>query len=250
MSKKLITADVKTSTAKSPTAAPDTKEAAPACVQRGARPDIEHSVVIRSPLGKLGARMKGLKPQKNKPFKIRLIVEFFFNTNGGGIAAGVGLLDPTVSSEFVDCEAIFDEFRCTGGKFVFAPSLEQDNSAGSLQNLGVICYDSSDGGAIGSVPEGAQELQHLLWAKATQPAGKISLTPSSTHTFTWRVPTENQTLGSAAVTLPAGRNDWQPTTGGASIRPYGYMKVYATGGSSYTALSGVLYYDCEFRCRS
>lgn len=184
-----------------------------------------------------------------KAYKITLVEEYFFASNGSGISASALTIDPSTLSEFSALLTLFDEFKVTGGKYEYTVN-DWHIPSTTINACGSLSYDPSDGTAPTSMVQNAQKQQHTLVPYGTASAGLTSLTvtPKGMNSFEWHVP--HGVLIAAGATASEGTSNWQPTSTVNGYIPYGWIKYYVSGKhNSVNQISGIVYHHCAFRSR-
>lgn len=195
----------------------------------------------------------------DRPIRMRLSATFVITTtvtsgvtNTVTLSGGSNLLEPVRCNEWTTMAALFEEYKCLGGEFVF----NYKNSISSIITAGigansvpVIAYDADNSTAASSSVELTQAAQHkTLEVLVVDATNNYGFGPASAahHRFRWHVP-KGTSFSSPSVSVPG--TEWIPV---AAVQSHGVGKFYHVG-NVVTAIdtgAGFVYFDLEFRCRA
>jgi len=188
----------------------------------------------------------------DKPIKIRLSCGFVITTtvtsgvtNTVNIAgSGTAQLDPSQCSEWTTCAALFDAYRCHGGRAVFNYNNPIGSGAITSDSLPVIGYEIDNVAATSSLAL-TQKSQHKILDASLTSGGGVSTVPASCvrHDFKWHL-LPGIVLGSG----DPGSGEWIATAGPSRV---GFLQFYHLG-TVITATNqgaGIIYFDLQFRAR-
>jgi len=183
-----------------------------------------------------------------KVLTVTLPLVFVINSDVGGNTANATAVNPSSLTEFTELADVFDEFRVVGGELEFTLPL-LFNGAASLQPYISIGYDPSD-----VTTPTSNLLMAQLQNNARYAANYTSVTSvvpiivnNKMHKFPWKTP---KGVFEANTANGAIGDMWQAVDAATKFS-YGSIKQFAVGSqaSVTTAVSGILYYHTEFRCR-
>lgn len=165
----------------------------------------------------------------------------------------VAPIDPSLSSEWTNFQALFDECKITGGSMHYHLS----TAGGAPTDIDfAIAYDPTNGGVytgiVGVLVADQFQLKRVNNAQTTTVVGPQTFTESGFWTFKFKCPNAPQKIASnAAVDQEVCTGLWADTTNSVSPK-YGYVKPYiaAAGTSIVTSLSCYFVVDIMFRSRS
>lgn len=200
----------------------------------------------------------------NKPINIRLTANVIITTtvttgvtNTIAVGGGSSALQASTCGEFSTMAALFDEFKCTHGmvSYIYNNSiivLKTANAAINQNSIPIMAYDPADNTALANHMAATQTAQHetiqpIVSSGASAQEMALPASGVGPHKFHWKVPR-------GVMVEPSDGNsvgqEWQPTSG--TPQNYGYLKFYHVG-TEVTATdigAGVVYFYCQFRCRS
>ncbi len=162
----------------------------------------------------------------NRVYRRRLINTFGIVSNALGVIAPTYATDPSGSSDWASCSALYDEFRVVGMKITIVSRTQ--NSLTNLSNAIIVCFDNDDASVLASY-QAANEYQN-----------------SSIHPAMWN----DLAVIKRTFSRPSSGNEtaleWRDI-GNPSSSP-GAIKLYADGLSTSAAyFFAVVEYAVEFR---
>jgi hypothetical protein len=189
-----------------------------------------------------------------KEVKITLWYELQAKTSAATPFTQTYAITPSLSSEYSDVANLYDEIIVDDGRMQFLVRNDSDvpySSDTGIQAF-VIAYDPLDSTALGSVLNGLQHSQHILFAPPVSgPNGfqgaPLPHTKSGLYDFKWRVPKGTATRAAVATSLGHQWSDTADTT-----QNYGFFKMYfpSLGASGNVQMEMYCSINCRVRCRS
>ncbi len=201
----------------------------------------------------------------DKPIRMRLSQKVLFTaTVTTGVVAnctigsGSNRFTPGDATEWSSLAAIFDEVKVMGGHLTVAYGNFVDSTGagvGSFQMNGAECvphigYDLDTNTAPTSVTQVAELAQHAAWAPRIGNAATDTQTSAPNHHFSWHCPSGIVTGSGGSSNI--GTNAWTDVGSVTAFNQiFGYIRFYHIGTQviARNVGAGMVYYDCEFRCR-
>jgi len=199
----------------------------------------------------------------NKPIRINLVSDMYISTlvttgvTRNIVLGGVGAqINPTNTSEWNSCAAMFDEVKVIGGRCQF-----QYNNPSAVPNALVvnqadgmpgIAYDIGVVNAV-NVKNIAEHAQHKILPNALITSGSvIQQTNTGMHEFHYKVPPGTGFNPSSGASVANYGSEWVQIDGVTTGQAWGCLMFYHIG-TVITAINtgyGLNYLHCEFRCRT
>lgn len=198
------------------------------------------------------SRLNGRAPMKET--KINLYFELQWKQTAGAAFTSTYAITPSLASEYSDVASLYDEIIVDGGSIQFLGRTDADTAytADTGPQACVVAYDPLDNGALGSVLNGMQHSQHLLFAPPTSgPLGfqciPIAHSKRGLMTFRWSTPSGPARRTGVAT---AFGHEWSDTID--SSVAYGYLKPYLSvqGTLGFMVFEVYATLNCRVRCRS
>jgi len=185
----------------------------------------------------------------DRPIHVRLPINVANTATAGGLVDAAVAINASGASEWTAFAGLFDEFKTIGGHYHFVThgSIVTVNTAAVTVDTCFtgMAYDA-DSTVPGSISAIAQLAQHRLYTSPMQNGAGVTLRPViDEREYRFHIP-PGTVVPSGAASLPG--TEWQTT---AAPAPVGYLKIYGQYNAvSIAAVSGVLYLNCAFRCRT
>jgi hypothetical protein len=185
----------------------------------------------------------------DRPIHVRLPINVANTATAGGVVDAAVALNASGATEWTAFAGLFDEFKTVGGHYHFATHNSTIQTLGTNITLDTafvgMSYDA-DSTVPGSNIAICQFAQHRLFTlPIVCPAASSTRAVVDEREYRFHIP-PGTVIPSGAASLPG--TEWQTT---AAPAPVGYLKIFGTFASaSVAAVSGVLYLNCAFRCRT
>jgi hypothetical protein len=192
---------------------------------------------------------RSIKGKRLSPLDIQLWMTGGSTSSSGTAQAPVQRIRPSDSAEFSSLAALYDEYKCHGGEFIFRIS----TAAGVVgATNGGAAYDPVSDGVYGALVTLLAASQKM--APVSGPSGGASFPGGVTKTGFWhfKFKCPNGVQGVPQSASPVSNNVtgmWVDVN--QTIADYGYIKSYVNAAAGTTsAIEWYLRMDCTFRSRS
>jgi hypothetical protein len=190
-----------------------------------------------------------------KPLRITLPVSVQLSSGSG---AGGFPVDVSSSVEWVNLQALYDEYRFRGGVLVYSYVTSPGAAVPSAVTdiFHVVAWDSVDSTSLTSVRNGCELAQHKLTVPSTIVANGSTLTVTQNgpmnaegNRFRFKVTKPILYINSSG-NVGSAPGQWKELpTAGSNASPDGYIKCYSATGTSVGGTFGIFYMDVELRSR-
>jgi hypothetical protein len=180
---------------------------------------------------------------------VKLAYNYAFTTVANTVYNTVLPLAPSITSEWSSFAGIFSEVKVDKVDFYFWSTPVAAASPGLP--LAVLAYDPMTVTPLASLASGCEYAQHHLFQPSGQlginTIGAVALADPKRRRFHIDVPRGTAISSGSASTMG---NQWSSTADSADA--YGFIKPYVEAGGAGTqlAISGILYFHCQFRSRA